>query len=90
MVATNKSYKLAGVNAADQLYFDEILNNGRINGATSGVTVKQGQQLGSVGDTALIEMTDEPHLHFEVTENGEQVDPLTFFSDEDREALSGS
>ena len=61
-----------------------------VAGISVGAAVKQGQQLGSVGDTALIEMTDEPHLHFEMTENGEQVDPLTFFSDEDREALSGS
>ena len=61
-----------------------------VAGISVGATVKQGQQLGSVGDTALVEMTDEPHLHFEMTESGEQVDPLTFFSDEDREALSGS
>ena len=59
-------------------------------GITVGAAVKQGQQLGNVGDTAMVEMADEPHLHFEMTENGEQVDPLTFFSDEDREALSGS
>ena len=57
---------------------------------TVGAEVKQGQQLGNVGDTALIEMADEPHLHFEVNVKGLCVDPLTFFSDEDREALSGS
>ena len=39
-VAADTSYKLAGVNASGQLYFDGTLNNGRINGAASGVTVK--------------------------------------------------
>lgn len=51
------------------------------NGIAAGVTVKQGQQLGSVGDTAVVEMADEPHLHFEVTVNGLSVDPLDYFSE---------
>ena len=38
-VATGKNYKLAGVNAAGQLYFDGGLNNGRINASSNGVTV---------------------------------------------------
>ncbi len=50
------------------------------NGIAAGVTVKQGQQIGSVGDTAVVEMADEPHLHFEVTVNGLSVDPLDYFS----------
>ncbi len=39
-VSVDKSYKLAGVNASGQLYFDGSLNNGRINATASGVTVK--------------------------------------------------
>ncbi|MBQ3507474.1 MAG: M23 family metallopeptidase [Clostridia bacterium] len=55
---------------------------------TVGAEVKQGQQLGIVGDTAVVEMADEPHLHFEVTVKGLSVDPLDFFSKEDAKTLS--
>lgn len=54
----------------------------------AGATVKQGQQLGTVGDTAVVEMADEPHLHFEVTVKGLSVDPLDYFSEKDVNALS--
>lgn len=40
-----------------------------------GEQVKQGQSIGTVGDTATFEVVDEPHLHFEITKNGEQIDP---------------
>ena len=53
-----------------------------------GTEVKQGQQLGNVGDTAVVEMADEPHLHFEVTVKGLSVDPLDFFSEEAAATLS--
>ena len=55
---------------------------------TVGAEVKQGQQLGNVGDTAVVEMADEPHLHFEVTVKGLSVDPLDFFSEEAAATLS--
>ena len=55
---------------------------------TIGAEVKQGQQLGNVGDTAVVEMADEPHLHFEVTVKGLSVDPLDFFSEKDAATLS--
>lgn len=42
-----------------------------------GEQVKQGQSIGTVGDTATFEVVDEPHLHFEITKNGEQIDPST-------------
>lgn len=42
-----------------------------------GEQVKQGQSIGTVGDTATFEVVDEPHLHFEITRNGEQIDPST-------------
>ncbi len=57
-------------------------------GIAAGATVKQGQQLGIVGDTAVVEMADEPHLHFEVTVKGLSVDPLNYFSEKDVDALS--
>ena len=42
---------------------------------TEGENVKQGQSLGTVGNTASFEISDEPHLHFELLKNNEQQDP---------------
>ena len=58
------------------------------DGIEVGATVTKGQQLGNVGDTALIEMADEPHLHFEMTVGGLSVDPMDYFSDDAKQALS--
>lgn len=57
-------------------------------GIAAGSTVQRGQQLGMVGDTAVVEMADEPHLHFEVTVKGLSVDPLELFSKGDVDVLS--
>ena len=37
--------------------------------------VKQGQTIGTVGNTAVFEIADEPHLHFEILKDNESVDP---------------
>ena len=58
------------------------------NGVVVGASVTQGQQIANVGETAVVEMADEPHLHYEMTVNGISVDPLKYFSDTDVEALS--
>lgn len=43
-----------------------------------GEEVKQGQSIGTVGNTATFEILDEPHLHFEITKDGESLDPNSF------------
>lgn len=43
-----------------------------------GDTVTAGQQLGTVGKTALLELASPPHLHFSVTKNNVPVDPEEF------------
>ena len=43
-----------------------------------GDTVSAGQILGAVGATAAAEASQEPHLHFSVTKDGEPVDPQAF------------
>lgn len=43
-----------------------------------GEEVKQGQSIGTVGNTATFEILDEPHLHFEITKDGEILDPNEF------------
>ncbi|MGN1269987.1 MAG: peptidoglycan DD-metalloendopeptidase family protein [Clostridia bacterium] len=40
-----------------------------------GEKVKQGQSIGTVGNTAAFEVSEEPHLHFELLKNNEQLDP---------------
>lgn len=42
---------------------------------TVGEEVKQGQTIGTVGNTARFEIADETHIHFEIKQNGENVDP---------------
>ena len=37
--------------------------------------VKQGQTIGTVGNTATFEIADESHLHFEILKDNESVDP---------------
>ncbi len=50
-------------------------------GLNTGVEVMKGQLLGYVGDTAMLEIAEEPHLHMEMTVAGLQVDPLDYFSE---------
>jgi len=40
-----------------------------------GIQVKQGDHIGTVGETASIEMLIDSHLHFEARKDGELVDP---------------
>ncbi|MBQ1265020.1 MAG: M23 family metallopeptidase [Oscillospiraceae bacterium] len=43
-----------------------------------GDKVEAGDVLGSVGNTALLEVGMEPHLHFAVSRDGVSVDPMDF------------
>ena len=40
-----------------------------------GEKVKQGQTIGTVGNTATFEIADEAHLHFEILKDNESLDP---------------
>lgn len=59
-------------------------------GIAEGTAVVAGQKLGTVGESALIESAEEPHLHFEMTYKGESVDPLTYIDEESRETSFSS
>jgi len=41
-----------------------------------GQEVSSGDVIGAVGNTAEIEIAEEPHLHFAVKKNGEWIDPM--------------
>ena len=55
-------------------------------GLEVGSEVKCGQVIGCVGETASTEIADEPHLHFEMTVGGKEVDPMSYISAESRAA----
>ena len=48
------------------------------DGIELGVSVKAGQPVAALGETALIEVAGEPHLHFELTAAGVPVDPARY------------
>ena len=43
-----------------------------------GESVEKGQSIGTVGNSAVFEIADEPHLHFEILKNSVQVDPSIY------------
>ena len=45
-----------------------------------GDTVKAGEVIGAVGESAMIEIAEEPHLHFELQVDGARVNPLDYIS----------
>ena len=48
------------------------------DGIEVGGTVEMGQVIGYVGDSALVEIAEEPHVHLETKINGDYVDPLDY------------
>ena len=48
---------------------------------TVGQEVAAGDVIGAVGDTALLECADEPHLHLEVFKEGIAMDPEEYIEE---------
>ncbi len=53
-----------------------------------GAAVKAGDVIGTVGESAMIELADEPHLHVEMTVGGLQVDPMDYLDEDARATLN--
>ena len=51
-------------------------------GIVVGAAVKAGDTIGTVGDSAMVEIAADPHLHLEMTVNGIQVDPTEYLSED--------
>ena len=49
-------------------------------GVTVGQTVRAGETIGTVGQTALLEVARSPHLHFSVRKDGVSTDPAVYLS----------
>lgn len=45
---------------------------------SAGDDVSEGDVIGLVGDTALGDATELPHLHFEIAKNGQNIDPAEY------------
>ena len=57
-------------------------------GVVIGAAVKAGDVIGTVGESAMVEVAEEPHLHLEMTVGGLAVDP-TDYLDSDAMASLG-
>ena len=60
-------------------------------GIEVGTKVEKGQVISYIGDSAMIESAEEPHLHYELTVKGVSVDPLDYISSDSKLAsLTGA
>ncbi len=57
------------------------LSDTLVQGIEAGVQVSAGQTIAGVGETAAAEIADSTHLHFEMTKDGEHVDPTAYLPD---------
>lgn len=63
------------------------LSNTLADGIEKGTRVTVGQKIGNVGDTAISELADEPHIHLEMTVNGLNVNPMDYFDNNAKEKM---
>ena len=59
-------------------------------GITEGTSVRSGQLIATVGNSAMVEVADEDHLHFEMTVSDLAVDPLKYFDENTLKAITGN
>lgn len=61
-------------------YVTHYANLGEETAVTVGQAVKAGDVLGTVGESATVEMAQESHLHFAVYQNQQPMDPEAFLN----------
>ena len=54
-----------------------------------GDVVVSGDRIGTVGDSSVSEMADEPHLHFSMLVGGVAVNPLDYITEDSQSASLG-
>lgn len=57
------------------------------DGIEKGSRVSCGQKIGYVGESAISELAQEPHLHLEMTVNGLSVNPMDYFDAKAKEKM---
>lgn len=74
---------------ADSVYTSYMnLNETLPEDITVGAVVEKGQLIGAVGNSAIVEIASEPHLHFEMTVDSAYVDPLSLISSDNISVMS--
>lgn len=74
---------------ADAVYTSYMnLNETLPEDITVGAVVEKGQLIGAVGNSAIVEIASEPHLHFEMTAQSAYIDPLTLISGDNISVMS--
>ncbi len=81
-------YSIAIKHSGDSYTFYQNLSDTLPESITVGATVRTGQLIGTVGDSAMTEVAEEPHLHFEMTVADLSVDPLEYFSEDALKSLT--
>lgn len=81
-------YSVAIKHSGDCYTFYQNLSDTLPEGITEGAAVRTGQLIGTVGDSAMVEIAEEPHLHFEMTVADLSVDPLKYFSEDALKSLT--
>lgn len=56
-------------------------------GIEEGVKVTRGQQIGNIGESAIAELAEEPHVHIEMTVDGIGVNPMDYFTKDIKDKL---
>ena len=81
-------YSIAVKHSGDCYTFYQNLSDNIPEGIKEGATVRSGQLIGTVGDSAMVEVAAEPHLHFEMTVADLSVDPLKYFNEDAIKSLT--
>lgn len=81
-------YSIAIKHSGDCYTFYQNLSDTLPEGITEGASVRTGQLIGTVGESAMVEIAEEPHLHFEMTVADLSVDPLEYFSEDALKSLT--
>ena len=84
---TLMGYSIAVKHSGDCYTIYKNLSEILPEGISEGVSVRSGQLIGSVGESAMVEVAEEPHLHFEMTVADLLVDPLEYFDENALETL---
>ena len=77
-IKNDPRYGLTIVIQHDDVYETVYSNLLTAEFVVEGETVEKGQSIGTVGNSAVFEIADEPHLHFEILKNSIQEDPSIY------------
>ncbi len=95
--ATGSQVKAVADGIVERVYTDEMMGNvieithgdfvsvyaglATLENVTQGTEVAQGDAISAIGNTALAESVQNPHLHFELLYGGNSVDPIDYLKD---------